>query len=70
VLLGKGWVNFDQMCDLNVTVDLSSGVVPGIARDILQTLNIHIYDNIANPKFKRKISVPQVINSLLKNLWQ
>ena len=68
VLLGKGWVNFDQICDLNMTVDLSSGVVPAIAHDVLNTLNIHIYDKISNPKFKRKISVPQVINTLLKNL--
>jgi hypothetical protein len=70
VLLGKGWANFDEICDLNVTVDLSSGVVPDIAHDVLKTLNIHIYDKITNPKFKRKISVPQVINSLLKNLLQ
>ena len=35
VLLGKGWVNFDQYCDLNMTVDLSSGVVPPIAHDVL-----------------------------------
>jgi AsmA-like C-terminal region len=70
VLLGKGWVNFDEICDLNMTVDLSSGIVPAIAHDVLSTLNIHIYDKIDNPKFKRKISVPQVINSLLKNLLQ
>jgi uncharacterized protein involved in outer membrane biogenesis len=70
VLLGKGWVNFDQMCDLNVTVDLSSGVVPDIAHGVLNTLNIHIYDKVTDPKFKRKISMPQVINSLLKNLLQ
>ncbi|MBF0504759.1 MAG: hypothetical protein HQL14_06625 [Candidatus Omnitrophica bacterium] len=70
VLLGKGWVNFDQYCDLNMTVDLSSGVVPPIAQDVLQTLNIHIYDKIANPKFKKKISVPQVLNTLLKNFLQ
>ncbi|MBF0571809.1 MAG: hypothetical protein HQL12_08025 [Candidatus Omnitrophica bacterium] len=70
VLLGKGWVNFDQACDLNVTVDLSSGAVPDIAHDMLKSLNIRIYDNIANPKFKKKISVPQVINTLLKNLLQ
>lgn len=70
VLLGKGWVNLDQMCDLNVTVDLSSGVVPAIAHDVLNSLNIHIYDKILDPKFKRKISVPQVINTLLKNLLQ
>jgi len=70
VLLSKGWVNFDQDCDLHVTVDLSSGVVPTIAHDVLNTLNIHIYDKISNPKFKKKISVPQVINSLLKNLLQ
>jgi hypothetical protein len=70
VLLGKGWVNFDQMCDLNITVDLSSGVVPAIADDVLKTLNIHIYDKIADPKFKKKISVPQVLNTLLKNLLQ
>jgi len=70
VLLGKGWVNFDEICDLNITVDLSSGVVPGIAYDVLKTLNIHIYDKIANPKFKKKISMPQVINTLFKNLFQ
>ncbi len=70
VLLGKGWVNFDQICDLDMTVDLSSGVVPAIAHDVLNTLNIHIYDKIANPKFKKKISVPQVINTLLKNFLQ
>jgi len=70
VLLGKGWVDFDQMCDLNVTVDLSSGVVPAIAHDVLNTLNIHIYDKISNPKFKKKISMPQVINTLLKNFLQ
>jgi len=70
VLLGKGWVDFDETCDLNMTVDLSSGVVPAIAHDVLNTLNIHIYDKIANPKFKKKISVPQVINTLLKNLLQ
>jgi hypothetical protein len=70
VLLGKGWVNFDAICDLNMTVDLSSGVVPDIAHDVLNTLNIHVYDKISNPKFKKKISVPQVINSLLKNLLQ
>ena len=70
VLLSKGWVNFDQMCDLNVTVDLSSGIVPAIAQNVHSTLNIHIYDKISNPKFKRKISVPQVINTLLKNLLQ
>jgi hypothetical protein len=70
VLLGKGWVNFDGLCDLDLTVDLSSGVVPAIAHDVLSTLNIHIYDKISNPKFKKKISVPQVINTLLKNLLQ
>jgi len=70
VLLGKGWVNFDELCDLNMTVDLSSGVVPAIAHDVLNTLNIHIYDKISDPKFKKKISVPQVINTLLKNLLQ
>ncbi len=70
VLLGKGWVNFDQVCDLNVTVDLSSGVVPDIAHDVLQSLNIHIYDQIGDPKFKKKISIPQVINTLIKNLLQ
>ena len=68
VLLGHGWVNFDQYCDLDMTVDLSSGVVPPIAQDVLKTLNIHVYDKISNPKFKRKISMPQVINTLLKNL--
>jgi len=70
VLLSKGWVNFDKMCDLDVTVDLSSGVVPTIAHDVLNTLDIRIYDNIENPKFKKKISVPQVINSLIKNFLQ
>jgi hypothetical protein len=70
VLLGKGWVNFDEICDLNMTVDLSSGVVPAIAHDVLNTLDIHIYDKIDDPKFKKKISVPQVINTLLKNFLQ
>jgi AsmA-like C-terminal region len=70
VLLGKGWVNFDETCDLNITVDLSSGTVPLIAQDALNTLNIHIYDKISNPKFNKKISVPQVINTFLKNLLQ
>jgi hypothetical protein len=70
VLLSRGWVNFGGICDLNVTVDLSSGIVPAIAHDVLNTLNIRIYDRIENPKFKKKISVPQVINSLLKNLLQ
>jgi AsmA-like C-terminal region len=70
VLLGKGWVNFDQICDLNITVDLSSGVVPAMAHDVLNTLNIHIYDKINNPKFKKKISVPQVINTFFRNLLQ
>jgi hypothetical protein len=70
VLLGKGWVNFDGICDLHVTVDLSSGSVPAVAHNVLDTLNIHIYDKVTNPKFKRKISMPQVINSLLKNLLQ
>jgi hypothetical protein len=70
VLLGKGWVNFDQICDLDVTVDLSSGVVPPIAHDVLSTLDIRIYDKIADPKFKKTISMPQVINTLIKNLLQ
>ena len=70
VLLSKGWVNFNQDCDLNITVDLSSGVVPAIAHDALNTLQIRVYDKIGNPKFKKKISVPQVINSLLKNFLQ
>lgn len=70
VLLGKGWVNFDRDCDLNVTVDLSSGAVPAIAHDVLSTLNVRIYDKIDNPQFKKKISVPQVINTLLKNLLE
>jgi len=70
VLLGKGWVNFDRNCDLDMTVDLSSGVVPAIAHDVLNTLDIHIYDKIDNPQFKKKISVPQVINTLLKNFLQ
>jgi len=68
VLLGKGWVNFDQDCDLDTTVDLSSGVVPPVAREVLQTLNIRITGKITHPKFKRKISVPQVFNSLFKKL--
>jgi hypothetical protein len=70
VLLSRGWVNFDGICDLDLTVDLTSGVVPPIAHDVLSTLEIHIYDKIANPKFKKKISMPQVINSLIKNLLQ
>ncbi len=70
VLLGKGWVNFDRICDLDMTVDLSSGIVPAIANDVLKTLDIHIYDKIENPKYNKKISVPQVLNSLLKNFLQ
>jgi len=70
VLISNGWVNFDKICDLNVTVDLSSGVVPAIAHDMLKTLNIRIYDKITDPKFKRRISVPQVINTLIKNLLE
>ena len=70
VLLGKGWVSFDQTCDLNMTVDLSSGIFPAMAHDVLQSLSIRVYDKISAPKFKKKISVPQVINTLLKNLWQ
>ena len=70
VLLGKGWVNFDETCDLDMTVDLSSGIVPAIAHDVLSTLDIHIYDKINDPKFKKKISVPSVINTLLKNFLQ
>jgi len=70
VLLGKGWVNFDQICDLNMTVDLSSGVFPAMAHDVLKSLSIRVYDKISAPKFKKKISVPQVINTLFKNLWQ
>jgi hypothetical protein len=70
VLISKGWINFDQLCDLNVKVDLSSGVVPDIAHDVLNTLEIHIYDKISNPKFKKKISMPQVINTIFKNFLQ
>jgi len=70
VLLGQGWVNFDQICDLNMKVDLSSGSIPDIAHDMLKSLSIRIYDKISNPKFGKKISVPQVINTLIKNLWQ
>ena len=70
VLLGRGWVNFDQICDLNMTVDLSSGVFPAMAHDVLKSLSIRVYDKISAPKFKKKISVPQVINTLFKNLWQ
>ncbi len=70
VLLTKGWIGFDQYCNLDVSVDLGSGIVPAIAHDVLSSLNIHIYDKIGNPKFKKRISVPQVINSLLKNFLQ
>lgn len=70
VLLAKGWVNFDQLCDLHVTVDLSSGVVPPIAHDVLSSLDIHIYDKIGKPKFDKKISAGQVINTVIKNLPQ
>ncbi|MBF0512124.1 MAG: hypothetical protein HQL13_07350, partial [Candidatus Omnitrophica bacterium] len=69
-LLGKGWVGFDQTCDLNITVDLGSSIVPDIAHDLLQSVGVHIYDKITAPKFKKKISMPQVINSLIKKLWQ
>lgn len=70
VLLGKGWINFDQYCDLDMTIDLSSGIVPAVAHDLLSTLDIRIYDKINDPKFKKKISVPQVINSLIKNFLE
>ncbi|MBI4309986.1 MAG: hypothetical protein HY591_06610, partial [Candidatus Omnitrophica bacterium] len=68
VLLTEGWVNFDQYCDLNVVVDMTSGIVPSIAEEVLRSLKIHIYDKIANPKFGKKISVPQVINSIIKTI--
>ncbi len=66
VLLTEGWVAFNQDCDLKVTVDMSSGVVPQLAEEVLRTLEVHIHDKISNPKFDKKISVPQVINSALK----
>ncbi|MDO8675695.1 MAG: AsmA-like C-terminal region-containing protein [Candidatus Omnitrophota bacterium] len=70
VLLGQGWVDFDQICDLTIVVDMTSGIVPPIAQDVLQTLTVHIYDKITNPKFDRKISVPRVINTILKSIFE
>ncbi len=69
VLLGQGWVNFDQMCDLMFAVDLTSGVVPEMAEQVLRTLSVRIYDKISNPKYDRKISVPQVLNTILKSIF-
>ncbi len=69
VLLGQGWVNFNQDCDLTMGVDMSSGLVPPIAEEVLRTLSIHIYGKVSDPKFDKKISVPQVINSILKTLF-
>ena len=68
VLLTEGYVDLNQMCDLNVTVDMTSGIIPQIAEEVLRTLKIHIYDNIFNPKYDKKISVPQVINSIIKTI--
>jgi len=68
VLVTDGWVGFDQNCDLNVTVDMSSGIVPPVAQDVLRSLKIRVYDNILNPKYDKKISVPQVINSIIKTI--
>lgn len=68
VLLTTGWVNFDQICDLYVGVDMTSGIVPSVAEEVLRSLQIHIFDKISNPKFTKKISVPQVINSVIKAL--
>lgn len=68
VLLTQGWVGMDQMCDLHVGVDMTSGVIPPIAEQVLRSLDIHIYDKISAPKFNKKISVPQVINSIIKTI--
>lgn len=68
VLLTQGWVDLNQMCDLNVTVDMSSGVIPPVAEQVLRTMSIHIYDKISAPKFDKKISVPQVLNSIIKTI--
>ncbi|MBI3314834.1 MAG: hypothetical protein HYZ86_02675, partial [Candidatus Omnitrophica bacterium] len=70
VLLGQGWVDFDQNCDLTIAVDMTSGIVPPIAEDVLRTLSVHVYDKISNPKFDRKISVPKVINTILKSIFE
>jgi hypothetical protein len=69
VLLGQGWVDFDQMCDLTIAVDMTSGIVPPVAEEVLRTLTVHVYDKITNPKFDRKISVPKIINTILKSLF-
>jgi len=69
VLLGQGWVDFDQNCDLTIAVDMTSGIVPPVAEDVLRTLTVHVYDKITNPKFDRKISVPKIINTILKSLF-
>jgi hypothetical protein len=68
VLLTQGWVDLNQMCDLRVSVDMTSGVIPPVAEQVLRTLNIHIYDKISAPKFNKKISVPQVLNSIIKTI--
>ncbi len=68
VLLTEGWIDLDQMCDLNVSVDMTSGVIPPVAEQVLRTLSIHIYDKITAPKFTKKISVPQVLNSIIKTI--
>ncbi len=69
VLLGEGWVDFDQNCDLKMVVDMTSGVVPPIAEEVLRSLQVHIYDKISNPKFDKKISVQKVLNSILKSIF-
>jgi hypothetical protein len=49
---------------------MTSGIVPPIAEDVLRTLSVHVYDKISNPKFNRKISVPKVINTILKSIFE
>lgn len=68
VLLTTGWVNLDQDCDLKVVVDMTSGLVPQIAEEVLRSLEVRIYDKISNPKFDKKISVSKVINSLINTI--
>ncbi len=68
VLLTEGWVDSEENCDLNVVPDLSSGLIPSVAEDVLGTLKIRIYGNVHDPKFEKKISMPQVINSIIKTV--
>jgi hypothetical protein len=68
VFIADGWVGFDQMCDLNMFVDMNSGRVPPIAEQVLRTFQAHFSGKITDPKKEIKISTAQVINSVLKTI--